>query len=197
MRPDLAVVAGLIAPGSRVLDLGCGDGELLAHLIGDRGCSGSGIESSDDGFMACVSRGVPVLHADIDHGLSEVDDSSYDVVVLSQTLQAIRHPSLVVAELVRVGRTGIVSFPNFGHWRHRLMLGVRGRMPVSKALPYSWHETPNIHLCTLRDFEALLRDTGVRATARILLDEAGGEASGASRRPNLLAAGAVYVVGRG
>jgi methionine biosynthesis protein MetW len=196
MRPDLAVVAGLVPRGSRVLDLGCGDGELLSNLIGERACTGNGIESSVEGFMACVSRGVPVLQADIDRGLREVDDASYDVVVLSQTLQAIRHPALVVSELVRVGRTGIVSFPNFGHWRHRMMLGLRGRMPVSATLPFSWHETPNIHLCTIHDFEQLLHDVGVRATERILLDEHGGRDDRAGRRPNLLAAGAVYVVGR-
>jgi methionine biosynthesis protein MetW len=194
VRPDLAIVASLVPHGARVLDLGCGDGELLAHLIEQRGCSGSGIESSPDGFLACVARGVPVQQADIDAGLGEVADGAYDIVVLSQTLQAVRRPARAITELVRVGGTGIVSFPNFGHWRHRAGLALGGRMPVSRVLPFAWHETPNIHLCTIRDFESLLHDVGVRATRRILLGPAGEEDPLAARRPNLLASGAVYVV---
>lgn len=194
MRPDLAVIASLVPNGARVLDLGCGDGELLAHLIEHRGCAGAGIESSSDGFMACVARGVPVQQADIDAGLGEVDDGAYDVVVLSQTLQAVRHPARAIEELVRVGATGIVSFPNFGHWRHRIDLGLRGRMPVSTVIPYAWYETPNIRLCTITDFEGLLSSLGVRASSRILLGATGAPDPGAARRPNLLAAGAVYVV---
>ncbi len=197
MRPDLAIVAGLVRPGSRVLDLGCGDGELLAHLIAERGCGGTGVESSDDGFHACVARGVPVRQADIDAGLAVFGDASYDVVILSQTLQATRRPAAVLREVMRVGRAGIVSFPNFGHWRLRLDLLRRGRMPVSPTLPYSWDETPNIHLCTLRDFETLVGRERIRMTRRILLDDVGAPATRAPRlRPNLLAAGAVYLLAR-
>ena len=197
MRADLAVVAGLVPPGSRVLDLGCGDGDLLAELIGARGCRGQGVEASPDAFHACISRGIPVVQADIDAGLPDFEDASFDVVVLSQTLQATRHPARVLREMMRVGRTGVVSFPNFGHWRVRAYLGARGRMPVSRSLPFPWHETPNIHLCTLRDFEDLAREEGLRVAERRLLDLDGHAASRhADRRPNLLAAGAAYLLTR-
>jgi methionine biosynthesis protein MetW len=187
-------VSELVPRGARVLDLGSGDGELLAHLAADRACSVSGIEHSDDGFFACVSRGVPVVQADIDRGLADYDDASFDVVVLSQTLQATHKPALVLSEMVRTGRAGIVSFHNFGYWPHRMDLALRGRMPVSALLPYAWHETPNIHLCTIRDFERLAAELGLRVTRRILLDADGAEASGRAvrLRPNAFAAGAVY-----
>lgn len=180
--------------GSRVLDLGSGDGELLAHLAADRDCSVSGIEQSDEGFFACVARGVPVVQADIDRGLADYDDASFDVVVLSLTLQATRKPALVLREMMRAGRAGIVSFHNFGYWPHRVDLAVKGRMPVSALLPHAWHETPNIHLCTIRDFERLVAELGVRVTRRILLDADGVETAGrlVTLRPNAFAAGAVY-----
>jgi methionine biosynthesis protein MetW len=193
MRTDLDIVAAMIPIGSRVLDLGCGDGSLLQHLIRARGCEGQGVEISRAGFEACVDRGVPVVELDIDQGLADFQDQSFDVVVLSQTLQATRLPAYVLREVMRVGHFGIVSFPNFGHWRVRTALTLRGRMPSSPALPYSWHETPNIHLCTIRDFEALIRAEGIGATQRILLSSSGGVARAhVARRPNALAAGAVY-----
>ncbi len=200
LRPDLALVAGLVPAGSRVLDLGCGDGALLAALIADRGCSGWGVELSDEGFHACLARGVPVIQGDVDRGLDDVDDDEVDVVVLSETIQALHRPALALREMRRVAERGIVSLPNFGHWRLRAQLLLRGRMPESAELPYAWHETPNIHLCTLRDFEALARDERLRVVRRIALDErhepAGGAAAG-GRAANLLAAGAVYVLERG
>ena len=197
MRPDLAVVAAMIPPGSRVLDLGCGDGDLLAELIGVGGCRGQGVEVSPDAIHACIARGIPVVEADIDAGLPDFDDASFDVVVLSQTLQATRYPARVLREMMRVGRVGVVSFPNFGHWRLRVYLGARGRMPVSRSLPYPWHETPNIHLCTLRDFERLVAAEGLRVTGRRLLGADGRAADArAERRPNLLAAGAAYLLTR-
>lgn len=197
MRPDLAVVASMVPDGSRVLDLGCGDGDLLAELIGHKGCRGQGVEVSPDAFHACIARGIAVVQADIDAGLPDFDDASFDVVVLSQTLQATRHPARVLREMMRVGRVGVVSFPNFGHWRVRAYLGARGRMPVSRSLPYPWHETPNIHLCTLRDFEELAAAEGLRVGERRLLDTDGHAAPRpAGRRPNLLAAGAAYLLTR-
>jgi methionine biosynthesis protein MetW len=193
VRPDLEVVAGLVPPGAKVLDLGCGDGSLLEHLIHLRGCTGSGVEISDEGFHACLARGVPVVQGDIDRGLDGLADNHYDVVVLSQTLQAVRRPAFVVAEMVRVARRAILSFPNFGHWPLRLQLLMRGRMPVSRFLPYSWHETPNIHLCTIADFEDLVRRAGLTVDRRVLLDPRGRPSDPLrSRWPNLTAAGAVY-----
>lgn len=192
MRPDLDVVARMVPHGAGVLDLGCGDGALLDELIHRRGCVGQGVEVSSEAFHACMARGIPVVEADIDEGLPDFPDDHYDVVVLSQTLQATRRPGRVLAEMMRVGRTGIVSFPNFGHWRLRLSFVARGRMPRSRTLPYSWHETPNIHLCSIRDFEDLIGRMGLRVAARTLLDEAGAPTSRADRAPNLLAGGAVY-----
>jgi methionine biosynthesis protein MetW len=195
MRPDLAVVAGLVPPGSRVLDLGCGDGTLLEHLIRAKGCDGHGIERAEEGIHACIARGVPVIEADLDEGLPDFEAGAFDVVVLSQTLQATRRPALVVQEMLRVGRRAVASFPNFGHWRLRTSLLLRGRMPESVALPYAWFETPNIHLCTARDFEALASELGAGVVERVPLDPHGARAHRVVRvRPNLLAAGAVYVL---
>jgi methionine biosynthesis protein MetW len=195
VRADLDVVAGMVAPGSRVLDLGCGDGSLLAELIEHQGCRGQGVEVAPEAIHACVARGIAVVQADIDQGLPEFEDASFDVVVLSQTLQATHRPALVLREMTRVGRLGIVSFPNFAHWRPRIQLLARGRMPVTPTLPYRWYETPNIHLCTLRDFEELAHAEGLAVMERRLLDPAGGTAPAwTARRPNLLAAGAAYLL---
>jgi methionine biosynthesis protein MetW len=192
------VVADMIPPGSRVLDLGCGPGDLLAELIDRRGCRGQGVEVSTEAFHACVARGIPVVQADLDQGLPDFDDRAFDVVVLSQTLQAVRRPVPLLREMMRVGGVAVVSFPNFAHWRLRLDIGLRGRMPVSRTLPYPWYETPNIHLCTLRDFEALVEAEGLRVERRALLGADGRAArAGAGRRHNLLAAGAAYLLRRG
>jgi methionine biosynthesis protein MetW len=197
VRADLDLIAQMIAPGSRVLDLGCGDGDLLAALIAERSCRGQGVEVSHEAVNACIERGVPVVEADIDRGLPDFEDASFDVVVLSQTLQAVHRPALALREVTRVGRLGIVSFPNFGHWRLRAQLLLKGRMPVTRTLPHRWHDTPNIHLCTVRDFEALAAAEGLIVLDRRLLDAAGGPAgSAAERRPNLLAAGAAYLLRR-
>lgn len=197
MRPDLALLAGMTPRGSRVLDLGCGDGALLEHLIHDRACDGQGVELSSEGFHACITRGVPVMRADIDDGLEDFEDDSFDIVILSQTLQATRRPAFVLSEMFRIGRTAIVSFPNFGHWGIRSRLAVRGVMPVSRALPYRWYDTPNIHLCTIHDFERLATEVGLRPLRFVPLNSRGGEAGAvARRRPNLFATGAVYLLER-
>lgn len=135
MRADLDLVARMVAPGSRVLDLGCGDGDLLAALIRDRGCRGQGVEVSREALHACIARGVPVVEADIDEGLPDFEDGAFDVVVLSQTLPAVHRPALALREMTRVGRLGIVSFPNLAHWRPRMQLAMRGKMPVTRTLP--------------------------------------------------------------
>jgi methionine biosynthesis protein MetW len=193
LRPDLDIVAGMVARGSRVLDLGCGDGALLEHLIERHDCDGLGVERDPEGFHACIARGVPVTQGDLEHELREIEDGAFDLAILSLTLQAVRHPHLVLEEMKRVSARQIVSLPNFAHWRLRSGLALRGRMPVSKLLPYQWYDTPNIHLCTLRDFEALAADLGFRVERRVLLDERGAAASGPSRlAANFLALGAVY-----
>lgn len=169
-RPDLAVVAELIAPGASVLDLGCGDGLLLKHLRETRNVRGYGIEIEDEKVIASVANGVNVLQGNLEGGLAGFDSGSFDYVILSLTLQAVRHTEEIVGEMLRVGREAIVTFPNFGHWRHRWQV-IRGRMPVSDELPYQWYDTPNIHLCTIRDFEAFCATQGIRVLERLVLDE--------------------------
>ncbi len=156
-RADFAVIAPWIARGARVLDLGCGDGSLLAYLERERRVTGYGIEIDPAGVLASIRQGVNVLQSDLESGLAGFDDASFDCVILSQTLQAMRHTEVIVDEMLRVGRDAIVTFPNFGHWTHRLQIA-RGRMPVSKALPYQWYDTPNIHLCTVADFDVFLAE---------------------------------------
>lgn len=195
MRPDLSVLAELVPRGARVLDLGCGDGELLLYLIGERDCTGIGVEISDESFHACIERGVPVIQGDIDDGLGDFADGAFDVVVLSQTLPAIRNPALVVRELLRVGRFGAVSFPNAAFLRRRVGFAARGRTPIVDAS--TWWSTAAIHPCSIRDFEQLLATERIATVRRILLDERGEPAVGlAERRPNLLAAGAAYQLTR-
>jgi methionine biosynthesis protein MetW len=152
--PDLLSIARLVPQGARVLDLGCGTGELLAHLIRERGCSGYGVELDDGNVQACVARGVNVIQLNLEDGLSMFGDSSFDVVLQIDTLQHLRNAEVMLRETARVGRMGIVAFPNFGHWPNRLAV-MRGRMPVTKVLPYQWYDTPNIRVGTLQDFEAL------------------------------------------
>ena len=192
MRPDLEIVAAMVPAGSRVLDLGCGDGALLAHLIAERGCDGYGIEIDGDGVLACIAAGVPVSQGDIEDALRDSEDGAFDVVLLSWTLQTTKNPGAVVAGMMRVAPVGIVSFPNFAHWRLRAALALRGRMPHSRTLPQSWHETPNIHMCTLTDFESLAASLDLRVSKRVLLGDARGPAGAtAGVLPNLLAAAAV------
>ena len=193
MRPDLDIVASLVGEGQRVLDLGCGDGALLENLIDDRGCRGLGVERELDDFHACVSRGVPVTQGDLEKELPLFEAGDFDVAVLSLTLQAVRRPDHVITEMKRVAARLVVSLPNFAHWRLRAFLALRGRMPVTDALPYQWYDTPNIHLCTIVDFENLTRELGLEIDRRILIDATGRKTGGFARRaPNLLAERAVY-----
>ena len=157
----LRAIADLVPPGSRVLDLGCGKGELLAHLIEQRGCSGYGVEIDDSNLQACVARGVDVIQLNLEDGLAMFADRSFDVVLQLQTLQHLRNTETMLRETARVGRMGIVSFPNFAHWPNRLSV-LRGRMPVTKALPYQWYDTPNIRVSTCQDFQELAQRNGLR-----------------------------------
>ena len=173
LRQDLRLIAEMIEPGSRVLDIGCGDGALLAYLARQKSVDGRGIELSQSGVNACVGHGLSVIQGDADRDLEAYPAGAFDVVVLSQTLQATHRPRRVVEELVRIGRRAIVSFPNFGFWRIRLRLLLTGRMPVSHCLAHPWYETPNIHLCTIRDFVALCDEIGVRVDRSVTLDRQG------------------------
>ena len=160
LRSDLRFIGELVPGGSRVLDLGCGSGELLAYLRDERGCRVRGVELTPEGIAASIGRGLSVVQDDLDRGLAGFPDGSFDIVILSQTLQIVRKPALVLREMLRVGDRAVLSFPNFGHWRVRGYLGFRGRMPVSRTIPYSWYDTPNIHHTTLKDFREFVTANG-------------------------------------
>lgn len=182
------VIVRWVGEGSRVLDLGCGDGRLLRRLWDEKRAPGYGIEIVDAHVLECIENDVNVLQLDLEDGLAAFGDRSFDCVILSETLQAIHHQEPLLREMLRVGRTAIVSFPNFGYWRHRLQIALGGRMPVSEELPYQWYDTPNVHHCTLVDFEALAAKLGIRIEERVVLT--GGEPVGVA--PNLRGAVALY-----
>ena len=173
LREDLRLVADMIEPGARVLDIGCGDGELLSFLTQQKRVDGRGMELSQSGVNACVRHGLSVIQGDADHDLEDYPSDGFDYVVLSQTLQATRQPRRVIEHLVRIGRRAIVSFPNFGHWRIRAGLLLKGRMPKAPLLGQAWYDTPNIHLCTILDFVELCDQLGVVIERSITLDRAG------------------------
>ena len=193
LRPDLAVISEWIAPQSRILDLGCGDGALLAHLATTRGVRGYGLEIDSDNVVRCIGSGVNVIHADLDEGLRGFETGSFDYVVMTQALQALQRPDLVLTEMLRVGKTAIVTFPNFGHWRVRLGL-LGGRMPNTAALPEEWYDTPNIHLCTVADFDDLCREHRWRVIRRSLLDHQRHDDWIIRLAPNLFAENALYML---
>jgi methionine biosynthesis protein MetW len=169
-RVDLLVVAEMVAQGAKVLDVGCGDGELLRLLADWRGVDGRGIELSREGVNECVAKGLAVIQGDADTDLADYPDDAFDYVILSQTLQATRQPRVVLEHMLRIGRHAIVSFPNFGHWRIRLQVGIGGHMPHTDNLPYSWWDTPNIHFCTIKDFRQLCEVAGVKMEKSVALD---------------------------
>jgi len=196
LRPDLAAIAAMIRPGARVLDVGCGDGALLEHLVRSKNVDGRGIELSQQNVNACVARGLAVVQGDADTDLVDYPASVFDAVILSQTIQATEKPRAVLDHLLRIGRRTAVSLPNFGYWKVRLALLAGGRMPKTRALDYSWWDTPNIHLCTLADFLDLVRLCGATVVEAHALREDGStvpmrpDAWG----PNLLAPGAIFLL---
>ncbi|MBI3345481.1 MAG: methionine biosynthesis protein MetW [Gammaproteobacteria bacterium] len=192
LRPDLEIISEWIAPDSRVLDLGCGDGSLLAYLHASRRVNGYGLEIDEDKILKCIESGVNVIQTDLDAGLSDFDADSFDYVVLSQTLQAVFYPERLLDEMLRVGREGIVSFPNFGYWPNRLQILFGGHMPVSRNLPNDWYSTPNIHLCTLKDFERLCAKKGIIILQRTVVDQAHRTNWWMRLLPNLLGEIALY-----
>ncbi|PKN47557.1 MAG: methionine biosynthesis protein MetW [Deltaproteobacteria bacterium HGW-Deltaproteobacteria-17] len=192
IRADFDVIAGWMRPGERVLDLGCGDGSLLARLIEERGVHGYGIELDDASVLAAIGRGINVIQGDLEQVLAGFDEATFNHVVLSRTLQTVRHTERVLTEMLRVGREAVVSFPNFAYWKNRLAI-MNGRMPVSEDLPYEWFDTPNLRFFTMLDFEALCARMRLVIRERQVLDEAGrlvGE------EPNFLGSLAVYRLGR-
>lgn len=198
IRIDLQLIADMVAPGSRVLDIGCGDGALLDYLVHFKQVDGRGMEISQAGVNACVSHGLSVIQGDADTDLKDYPSNAFDYAILSQTLQATRDPRGVMEHLARIGRRAIVSFPNFGHWRVRLHLLLRGRMPVTEALPMHWYDTPNIHLCTILDFVALCEEVGVTIERGIAISRSGKPAEIRSLKwANLTGEQALFLLKRG
>jgi methionine biosynthesis protein MetW len=190
VRPDHAVIAGLVEPGARVLDLGCGDGELLRLLEEEKGVAGQGIELDEKAIYECVAKGLSVFHGDIDSGLPEYPDRSFDFVILNRSLQEVRRVDYVIGEALRVGRRVVVGFPNFACLPARWSIFFRGRTPVTPALPHEWHDTPNLRFLTIDDFRAYCRERGIR----VLEERFVGEGGEVRLWPNLLAPAAVFVL---
>lgn len=198
MRYDLSVIASWVAPGARVLDLGCGRGDLLAHLREHKQVIGRGIEISEDKAEEAIARGLSVLHGDLTREIADYPDQSFDSVILSQTLQQVYDPALIIREMLRVGRRGIVSFPNFSHWGIRMQLLLGGVAPVSRELPYGWHDTPNIRVITVKDFRRFCRREGFTVEREVAISTHHHAESGRQVRllPNLLATYGIFLLSR-
>lgn len=196
MRSELQLIQQWIQPGSSVLDLGCGDGTLLAHLVKTLGVQGYGLEINQDQIVECLRKNVNVIEQDLDEGLANIGTASFDVVVMTQALQAVTYPERVLDHMLRIGKECIITFPNFGHWRNRIYLAVRGKMPISRSMPYPWYDTPNIHLCSFKDFETFCRSKSIRILNRTVVDM--GYHDGATMRmmPNLFGETAIYHITR-
>jgi methionine biosynthesis protein MetW len=186
-RRDFAAIARWIRPGAKVLDLGCGDGSLLGYLRDTLGVRGYGVEKDDANVLACVKNGINVIQVNLEEGLSGFEANSFDVVILSQTLQAVYQTEAIVLEMLRVGKEVIVTFPNFGYWKHRLNI-LWGNMPVSRTLPYQWYDTPNVHMCTIHDFDAFCANHQIQVSERLVM----AEGQPVSVLPNLLGNLAMY-----
>ena len=193
-RRDLEIIAGLVTPGSRVLDLGCGDGIFLRQLKEEKNASVLGVEIDQDSIVRCVSNGVPVIQGDLNDDLDYLPENSFDLAVLSHTLQETRRPDKLLEQIVRISKTAAVSVINFGHWRCRLQVAFTGKMPRSSQMPFQWYDTPNIHFCTLQDFRDLCESLGIKIVAEYPVS--GRYPRLASRHPNLFAIGCVFVLSR-
>lgn len=196
LRSDLHIIQNWIQPSSQVLDLGCGQGELLAYLKQDKHCKVYGLEINPDSIVSCVEKGLNVIEHNLNHGLRHFKDGSVDTVVMTQALQAVRRPDLLLDDMLRVGKEAIITFPNFGYWRTRFYLMGKGAMPMSKTLPYNWYDTPNIHMCTFHDFEKLCRDKNLTILDRTVVNSDHQESLSTKIWPNLLGEIAMYRVTR-
>lgn len=196
MRPDLDIIQNWIAPGSRVLDLGCGDGSLLEFLKTHKGVSEIGLEIAEANITQCLAKGVNVIEQDMNKSLQNFKDKSFDTVLLTQTLQAVSYPDVIIDEMLRIGKNCIVTFPNFGNWRSRLYLFTKGRMPVSNFMPYEWYNTPNIHFCTVRDFDVLCKEKNIKVITRTVVDHLHQGSWTIKAWPNFLGETAIYHISR-
>lgn len=196
LRADLQIIQQWIRPDSHILDLGCGDGELLSYLRDHKGVHGYGLEIDPDKISACVRKGINVIEQDLDQELDNFEDKSFDTVIMTQSLQAMHYPDRVLEDMLRIGKEGILTFPNFAHWRCRLYLGTLGRMPVSEFMPYTWYNTPNIHFCTFKDFEDLCRERSIQILDRLVVDQTHQASRLSALWPNLLGEIAIYRVTR-
>ncbi len=196
MRGDLQLIQDWIAPGSRVLDLGCGDGAFLAHLKATRNIQELGLEIDAENILQCLRAGVNVIEQNMDLGLQNLESGSFDTVVLAHTLQALHRPDLIVEEMLRVGKNCILTFPNFAYWRHRLALLTDGRMPKSPQLPYEWYDTPNLHHCTISDFDELCRRKHIKVLSRTIVDHGHHSSPLIRLSPNFFGINAIYHITR-
>lgn len=196
LRPDLTIIQQWIRPESEILDLGCGEGELLSYLKTKKNVHGYGLEINPEKLTACIRNGVNVIEQNLDNGLSNFEDQSIDTVVMTQALQAVQRPDELLDEMLRIGKEAIVTFPNFGYWKTRFYLLLKGRMPMSDTLPYNWYDTPNIHMCTFRDFEVLCREKGIRILNKTVVDDQHREHWSIRLWPAMLGEIAVYHITR-
>ncbi len=197
IRPDLELIAGLVKDKSTVLDLGCGEGELLHKLIQEKDVQGHGVEFSDKYIYSCVNKDVPVIHADLNEGLDDYPDNSFDYVILSRTLQVVKRPDIVLKEMLRVGEKCIISLPNFGFWKIRSQLLLKGKMPVTKTLPYHWYDTPNIHLSTIKDFKQFCQNKNIKIINQIYINNDRSNKWLANLLPNCFANLAIFTIQNG
>ncbi|WP_300424454.1 methionine biosynthesis protein MetW [Thalassolituus sp.] len=196
MRDDLRIIQQWVKPSSQVLDLGCGEGQLLSYLQANKQVNGYGLEINPDKITACIRNGVNVLEQNLDDGLSNFADDSMDTVIMTQALQVVRRPDELLEEMLRIGKEAIVTFPNFGFWKTRFYLLLKGRMPMSETLPYNWYDTPNIHMCTFRDFEILCHEKNIRILNKTVMDDNHQEHWSIRLWPAMLGEIAVYHVTR-
>ena len=196
LRPDLTIIQQWVKPNTEVLDLGCGHGELLSYLKAEKGVRGYGLEICPEKITHCITNGINVIEQNLDAGLGNFKDNSIDTVIMAQALQAVQSPDILVDEMLRIGNQAIVTFPNFGYWRTRLYLLLKGRMPMSESLPYNWFDTPNIHLCTFKDFEQLCHSKGIRILNKRVVDDQHNEHWSMRLWPSMLGETAIYHISR-